>query len=104
MIAFVNLLLVCAVAQVAHGALRCDSPLRVLYPQYFTHCDYAYLEWSDWSQIDGTRAIDPACSSGESYQETRSRTSIGGGCDETETRRKCAFTTMRSCMYDYACA
>lgn len=70
----------------------CDRFLRLLFPEkFYWHC-CTYSEWSEWSVVsDSVVSVDTAaCISGEAYNETRTKTAVGEGCDpQTETRRTC---------------
>ena len=73
----------------------CDSYLRLYYPEYFTHCDCAYItDWSEWEMMDNSTVTVPLdqCPSGQAYSEIRRQVAIGEGCvDKTETRLVCKF-------------
>ena len=76
--------------------LNCDSLLRNIYPQLFTHCDCSYSQWSEWKFVPNS-IVDVAtsqCSTGQAYSESRTRSAVGEGCiSETETRVICKFLT-----------
>ena len=70
----------------------CASRLRLIRPHLFTHCECEYSNWSTWKQVPNSVASDATgrCSSGESYEERRTKFAIGHGCQEqVETRRIC---------------
>ncbi len=73
--------------------LDCDSNVRIILPQLFTHCSScSYSEWSKWQFVSDSIVDVPRsqCDSGQSYSESRSRSAIGDGCyPETETRVIC---------------
>lgn len=72
--------------------LSCDSQLRLLFPDFFTHCDCHYDDWSDW-EIEPQSTVDVPtwqCSSGAAYNETRIQYATGDQCEsKTETQQVC---------------
>ena len=77
-----------------YESLDCESNLRLLYPEWFTHCDCSYSDWSEWQFVDGSVVDVPTsqCASGQAYSESRTRSAIGDGCNsETETRVICTL-------------
>ena len=85
------------------ASLPCDSNLRLLFPEYFSHCSQCtYGDWSDWEIVPDSTVIVPVsqCSSGEAYREIRTQTAVEAGCElgsKTETRQICRFpiTTLK---------
>ena len=80
--------------KIARSVLPCDHPIRIVVPSLFTHCDCSYSTWSNWIAVEGSIAKVPnsQCSSGETYQEERTRVVTGGSeCNErlNETRHTC---------------
>ena len=76
------------------GLLRCDSFLRILFPQLFKHCagSCTYTEWSPWQRVPNSvvNVAESNCTTGEAYSERRTRTASESGCNpESETRRVC---------------
>ena len=62
----------------------CRSHFRILYPQYFTHCNCEYFSyWTEWEQVPGSihPVLTAQCPSGQAYHETRTQEAIGEGCD-----------------------
>ena len=102
--------------QMGHSApkrqLDCDSYLRYVYPEHFTHCDLgayiyqlppicSYSEWSEWETVDSSTVDVPTlqCSSGRAYSESRSRSASSPDCTpESETRQVCEFIIYVCCM------
>ena len=69
--------------------LPCDHPLRIVFPELFTHCDCIYGRWSDWTTTLHSVPLSQ-CESGVTYNETRVQSSIGTDCQEnTESRGGC---------------
>ena len=76
------------------GLPGCDSFLRILFPQLFTHCagSCTYTEWSPWQRVPNSTVNVPIsnCASGEAYSQRRTRTASESGCNpESETQRVC---------------
>ena len=74
--------------------IRCDSFLRIIFPDRYPDCSCTYSEWSEWTPIpDSTvRVSSSQCPSGEAYQDIRQRTATIEGCPtpvEKETRWMC---------------
>ena len=78
-----------------YESLDCESNLRLLYPDWFAHCDCSYSDWSEWQFVEGSAVDVPKsqCNSGQAYNESRTRSAIGDGCNsaETETRVICTL-------------
>lgn len=74
----------------AAAQLPCNSQLRILLPHLFTHCECKYSDWSDWEHVPNSVATDATgnCSSGESYEEKRTRSAFGCQTEE-ETQSVC---------------
>lgn len=75
--------------------LSCDSQLRIVLPRLFAHCSCSYSDWSAWKAAPRSVARVPLsqCGSGEAYNETRTQSVIGQGCQSrTERRTVCKFT------------
>ena len=70
--------------------LPCNSVLRRIRPQLFTHCLCSYTTWTRWTRT-GTPIWNNKCPSNYSIYETRSRTVIdghsSGSCTDTQERR-----------------
>ena len=75
-----------------------NSALRLLFPEYFTHCtDCIYHNWSDWEIVPDSidRVPVSQCSSGEVYNETRTQIAVGAGCkSKMETKQVCTFLSI----------
>ena len=75
--------------------LSCDSQLRLVLPQLFTHCSRcSYSEWSAWEAVPNSvvRVRTSQCRSNESYNETRTQSAVGQGCrSRTQTRSVCKW-------------
>lgn len=81
-------------ARTGASSLSCDSQLRIVLPSLFTHCSCSYSDWSAWEAVPNSVARVPLsqCGSGEAYNETRSQSVIGQGCQpRTENRIICKF-------------
>ena len=71
---------------------RCDSILRNIHPELFTHC---VCTWSEWKPVansfDIAIPVDPSlCSSGKVFLETRFSSGPEVGCGfQNETRAIC---------------
>ena len=75
--------------------LSCDSQLRLVLPALFTHCSCSYSEWSAWEAVPNSvvRVRTSQCRSNESYNETRTQSAIGQGCQSrTQTRSVCKYS------------
>ena len=76
--------------------LSCDSQLRLVLPELFTHCSRcSYSEWSAWEAVPNSvvRVRTSQCRSNESYNETRTQSAIGQGCQSrTHTRSVCKYS------------
>ena len=85
-----------AILALASGQLPCSSQLRLIYPQFFTHCDCHYSEWGEWVVDAASLVTVPTaqCTSGQALNETKTQGATGLNCmDKTETRTIC------KCMY-----
>ena len=79
---------------IATGKPNCDSNLRILFPQWFTHCDCVYSEWSEWKFIPDSvvDVLTSQCITGRVYSESRTRSVLGQDClPDTDTRDICKF-------------
>ena len=85
--------------------LDCDSYLRYVYPEYFTHCDSeqadqpvcSYSEWSEWETVNNSTVDVPTsqCGSGHAYNESRTRSAPSPECPpESETHHVCEFVSV----------
>ena len=100
---FFRLTLLLGCCGMAISQLNCDSLLRSIYPQWFTHCDCSYSEWSEWKFVPDSVVDVPTsqCSTGQAYSESRTRSAVGQGCiSETETRVICKLLApLYMCIY-----
>ena len=79
--------------------LPCTHPLRISYPQLFTHCGQlqpcTYTSWSSWQMVPNSVVSVPTsqCPSGRSFREERTRTALGSGCTGplSQTQNICEF-------------
>ena len=102
---FLRLTLLLGCCGMAISQLNCDSLLRNIYPQWFTHCDCSYSQWSEWKFVADSVVDVPTsqCSTGQAYSESFTRSAVGEGCiSETETRVICKFLTPLSLII-YLC-
>ena len=84
--------------------LSCDSQLRLVLPALFTHCSCSYSEWSAWEAVPNSvvRVRTSQCRSNESYNETRTQSAIGQGCQSrTQTRSVCKYGLHLGLLADY---
>ena len=76
--------------------LSCNSQLRLVLPELFTHCSRcSYSEWSAWEAVPNSvvRVRTSQCRSNESYNETRTQSAVGQGCQSrTQTRSVCKYS------------
>lgn len=81
-----------ALMSLASGQLPCSSQLRIIFPQFFTHCECHYSEWSEWV-VNTTTVVDVPtyqCLNGWVLIETRTQIAVGQGCsDRKESRHIC---------------
>ena len=74
----------------APARLSCDSVLRRVLPQLFTHCLCSYTTWTRWTRT-GAAVLNNNCPSKYSFYETRSRSVNSGlsssSCIDTQARR-----------------
>ena len=83
----VGLILIVIKLCAVNAQLPCDSFLRVVRPELFTHCSSCfYNSWSSWTRT-GSPMNNNGCPTRRSFKETRSRTDSQGKC-ETETDRR----------------
>ena len=80
---------VCAV----NAALPCDSFLRVVKPELFTHCSSClYNSWSRWART-GNPMSNNECPTTRSFKEMRTRKDSLGKCEvEKEIKTTCKYT------------
>ena len=73
-----------------NAQLPCDSFLRVVRPDLFTHCSSCfYNSWSSWTRT-GSPMNNYGCPTNRSFNERRTRTDSQGKCQpETESRTTC---------------
>ena len=72
--------------------LDCESNLKLLYPEWFAHCNCSYSDWSEWQLVEESVVDVPTsqCDSGQAYSESRTRSALGDGCNlETQKRMIC---------------
>ena len=95
--------------------IRCDSFVRIIFPDQYPDCSCTYSEWSEWTPIpDSTISVSSSqCPSGEAYQDIRQRTATIERCPtpvENETQWMCelllpCYLAMISiCIYTCMCS
>ena len=77
--------------------IRCDSFLRIIFPDQYPDCSCIYSEWSEWTPIpDSTVRVNSLqCPSGEAYRDTHQRTATIEGCPtpvENQTQWMCELS------------
>ena len=103
---FFRLIFLLGCCGMAISQLNCDSLLRNIYPELFTHCDCSYSQWSEWQFVPNSVVDVPTtqCPTGQAYSESRTRSAVGQGCiSETETRVICKFLVPLSITIIYLC-
>lgn len=74
--------------------LPCDSFLRVVRPDLFTHCTRCnYGSWSGWRRT-GKLLYNDKCPTKRSFKEKRTRIDNNGICEE-----KTEFKPITTCKY-----